>query len=161
MSRLLTALIASLLLVSATADELRGPAPDFSLQSMDGGMVKLSDLRGQVVMVNFWATWCGPCRLQEEILRALHERYGSERVSFLAINVGEPEDLVREFVAASPFAYPVLLDPAQALSARYGIYALPTVMILDAEQRIVYSHMGVSTGTQIAAAIERALGTEG
>lgn len=89
MSRLLTALIASLLLVSATADELRGPAPDFSLQSMDGGMVKLSDLRGQVVMVNFWATWCGPCRQEMPHLEALYQRYGDLGFTLLGVNVEE------------------------------------------------------------------------
>lgn len=131
---------------------------DFALDALDGGRVSAEDYRGRVLVVDFWATWCGPCRLQDEILHALHERYQSEPVSFIAINVGEPLDLVRDFVKDDPFAYPVLMDPAQSLSAKYGIYALPTVMVLGPEQQILFQNMGVSTGIQVRSAIDRALG---
>ena len=130
---------------------------DFALDALDGGRVAASDYSGRVLVVDFWATWCGPCRLQDEILRALHERYSARGVAFVAIDVGEPTDLVRDFVAEDPFAYPVLLDPAQSLSAKYAIHALPTVMVLDGEQRIVFKNVGVSTGMQVASGIDRAL----
>ena len=134
------------------------PQLDFALDSLDGKRVTAEDFSGRVLVVDFWATWCGPCRIQDEILHALHERYKSDPVSFVAINVGEPLDLVRDFVADDPFAYPVLMDPAQSLSAKYGIYALPTVMVLDGEQRILFQNLGVSSGRQVGSVIERALG---
>jgi thiol-disulfide isomerase/thioredoxin len=133
----------------------------FELDSLEGKRVASGDLRGRVVVVDFWATWCGPCRLQEKILEALWERYGEQPVSFLAINVGETEEIVRGFVEADPFAYPVLLDPTETLSAPYGIYALPTVMVLDREQGITFLNVGVSSGTQVSAAIDRALALAG
>ena len=131
---------------------------EFALDALDATRVTAQDFSGRVLVVDFWATWCGPCRLQDEILRALHERYKSQAVSFLAINVGESKELVTDFAEADPFAYPVLMDPTQSLSAKYGIYALPTVMVLDREQRILFQNMGVSSDLQIATAIDRALG---
>ena len=78
-------------------------------------------------------------------------------MSFLAVNVGESADLIHDYVADDPFAYPVLMDPEQTLSAKYGIYALPTVMVLDRQQGILFKNMGVASGMQVRAAIDRAL----
>jgi thiol-disulfide isomerase/thioredoxin len=134
---------------------------EFDLAALDGPPVSSRQYTGRAVVVDFWATWCGPCRIQADILHALEEEYRSEPVSFLAVNVGEPEDLVRQFVAEDPFEYPVLMDPDQDLSARYGIIALPTLMVLDGEQRVVFSNTGVASATQVAAAIRRALAAAG
>ncbi|MCZ6506914.1 MAG: TlpA disulfide reductase family protein [Acidobacteria bacterium] len=130
---------------------------EFELALLGGSKVSAQEYDGRVVVIDFWATWCGPCRVQAEILHALQEKYRSQPVSFIAINVGESEELVRDFVAKDPFDYPVLMDPTQAVSNQYGVYALPTVMILDQNQRITFSKMGVSPGTQVGAAINRAL----
>ena len=104
---------------------------EFELVSLSGSSVTAADYSGRVIVVDFWASWCGPCRLQAEILHALQEEYRAEPVSFVAINVGEPETLVRDFVEDEPFAYPVLMDPSQYVSAKYEVYALPTVMVVD------------------------------
>jgi thiol-disulfide isomerase/thioredoxin len=133
----------------------------FELDSLGGERVSSKDLTGRVVVVDFWATWCGPCKLQQKILRALAERYGEQPVSFVAIDVGEPEEIVRSFVEAEPFSYPVLLDPTDTLSGPYGIYALPTVMVLDREQGITFLNVGVSSGTQVSGAIDHALAIAG
>jgi thiol-disulfide isomerase/thioredoxin len=130
---------------------------DFDLAALDGARVSARQYSGRVVVVDFWATWCGPCRVQADILRGMVDDYRSEPVTFLAINVGEPTELVRQFVAAAPFEYAVLMDPQQELSDRYGVYALPTVMVLDGEQRIVFSNTGIAGGEQVASAIRRAL----
>jgi thiol-disulfide isomerase/thioredoxin len=134
---------------------------EFELASLTGSTVSAREYDGRVVVVDFWATWCGPCRVQAEILHALQDQYRSQPVSFIAINVGEPEELVREFVGKDPFDYPVLMDPTQSVSNRYGVYALPTVMVLDQNQIITFSKMGVSPGTQVGAAIDRALASAG
>ena len=132
-------------------------APQFTLLSLAGEQVSVADLAGEVVVVDFWATWCGPCHYQADILRALHEEFGDRGVRFLAISLGEDEETVRTFVDKSPFPYPVLIDPDDLLSIELGVYVLPTVMILDQDQRITFSNMGVSTGTQVSGAIQRAL----
>ena len=134
---------------------------EFELVSLSGSSVTAADYSGRVMVVDFWASWCGPCRLQAEILHALQEEYRAEAVSFVAINVGEPEALVRQFVEDEPFAYPVLMDPTQSVSARYDVYALPTVMVVGPDSKIAYSRIGVSTADQVATAIQRALGSRG
>lgn len=132
---------------------------EFDLVSLAGSHITAADYAGRVMVVDFWASWCGPCRLQAEILHKLREDYRADAVSFVAINVGEPEELVRQFVEDEPFSYPVLMDPTQSVSSRYEVYALPTVMVIGPDSVIDYSRIGVSTADQVAAAIDRALGS--
>jgi peroxiredoxin len=122
------------------------PAPDFRLTSLDGGEVSLADYDGEIVLIDFWATWCGPCHAQAAILKQLHEEFEAKGVRFLAISLGEPEEIVREFVAERPYPYPVLIDPEDQLSLDLGIYVLPTIMVVDREGVIAYLEPGVSTG---------------
>lgn len=131
-------------------------APAFSLQGLDGSTHELSDYSGRVVLIEFWATWCGPCRLQAEILSRLYEEVGGEDVEFLAVSLGEDEDVVRRFTAKDPFPYPVLLDPEESLGYALEIFALPTVMIVDREGGISYVRPGISDGESLRRAIEAA-----
>jgi cytochrome c biogenesis protein CcmG/thiol:disulfide interchange protein DsbE len=130
-------------------------AADFSLPALAGGQVDLDHLRGRVVLIDFWASWCGPCRSQAEILEDLHAELG-DRVEFLAINVGEEPGFVRTYTQRSPFPYPVLLDPSQQTYARYGGRGLPTVAIIDPDGKLSLLHVGVLTANQLRAAIDRA-----
>ena len=118
---------------------------DFSLASLDGGELGPADYLGQVLLVEFWATWCTPCRAQAEILEELYAELSADGVAFLAVSLGEEEATVREFVEDRPFPYPVLIDPADTLSPQLGIYALPTVMIVDTSGQIAYLRLGLST----------------
>jgi thiol-disulfide isomerase/thioredoxin len=118
------------------------PAPDFRLTALDGGLVGPPDFAGQVVLVELWATWCGPCRTQAKILEELHGEF--PEVQFLAVDSGEDEATVRRYVESSPFAYPVLLDPDDTVSSRYRINGLPTVMIVDRQGQISYFGTGVT-----------------
>ncbi len=133
------------------------PAPDFRLASLDGGMVGPPDFAGDVVLVEFWATWCGPCRLQAKFLEELHRELDGKGVHFLALDSGEDEATVREFVARNPFPYPVLLDPDSSLSSRYQIYGLPTVMVVNRQGDISFMETGVSD----VATLRRALTAAG
>ena len=119
-------------------------APQFTLLSLAGEQVSVADLAGEVVVVDFWATWCGPCHFQADILRALHEEFGDQGVRFLAISLGEDEETVRTFVDKNPFPYPVLIDPDDLLSIELGVYVLPTVMILDREGKVSFFQPGVT-----------------
>ena len=120
------------------------PAPDFDLPDLDGGRVRLADYSGRVVLVDFWATWCGPCRLQAQILEELYKEVQGPSVEFLAISLGEPDDIVREFVEKSPFPYPVAIDTEEVLGVSLQVYALPTVMVIDTQGRITYLRPGLS-----------------
>lgn len=134
------------------------PAPAFDLAALDGERYRLDDFSGRVVLVEFWATWCGPCRLQAEILDRLYQEVGSEDLEFLAVSLGEPEDVVRDFVHKEPFPYPVLLDPEETLGYALEIYALPTVMIVDGGGQITFLRPGISDGEILRQALAAAAG---
>lgn len=121
---------------------------DFQLATLDGEKLGPGDFHGQVVLVDFWATWCVPCHAQQEVLDDVHEAVGDE-VQFLAVDVGEQESMVRGFVEKKPFPYPVLLDPESRVADSLGVYSLPTLMILDAEGEVSYQEAGVLGKRQV------------
>ncbi len=138
------------------APPAEAPAVEFRLPSLEGQLVDAADFAGRVLLVEFWATWCAPCRVQAEILADLHAELGGAEVAFLAVSVGEDAEIVREFLRDSPFPYPVLVDSRDELSARLGIYALPTVMVLDRAGRIAYFETGLSPASKLRRALAEA-----
>lgn len=114
----------------------------FELESLEGATVRPADFAGRIVLLDVWASWCGPCRLQSAILEPLAAEYGDE-VSFLAVNLGEPEEVVRGHLEREPLPYRVVLDPDEKLGAALGIYALPTIVILDRESRVSFLGQGL------------------
>lgn len=141
---------------SAHADT--SSAPFFDLADLEGQRYRLDDFSGRVVLVEFWATWCGPCRLQAEILARLYEEVQSEDLEFVAVSLGEPEDVVRDFIHRDPFPYPVLLDPDETLGYALEVYALPTVMIIDGGGQITFLRPGISDGETLRRALLAAAG---
>ena len=140
-----------------TPEAQGGPlAPDFDLPDLDGGRVRLAEYSGRVVLVEFWATWCGPCRLQAQILEELYKQVKGPSVEFLAISLGEPDDIVREFVEQRPFPYPVAIDTKEILGEGLQIYALPTVMVVDPQGRIIYLRPGLSDAETLSRVLDEA-----
>ena len=143
---ILTLAAACLFVWSAEADEIRGPAPDFTLAARDGGTVSLSGLKGQVVMVNFWATWCGPCRQEMPHLEALYQRYSDLGFTLLGVNVEEDSSGADDFLAETPVSFPILFDPSSKVSELYDVVAMPSTVIVDREGNMRFIHHGYKPG---------------
>lgn len=141
---------------SAPAASNGEPAPQFRLASLDGRQLGPDDFRGQVLLIDFWATWCGPCHLQADILKELYREKRGRGVEFLAVSVGEEEQIVRDFVAGKPYPYPVLFDPRDELSARLDLAGLPTILIVDRHGRIAFRNDGLTDRRTLAEALAAA-----
>ena len=139
------------------AEEAADPAPTFDLATVDGGRVKSTDYEGEVLLLEFWATWCTPCVAQARILEPIHRDFEGRGVEFLAVSLGEDAETVRAYVERTPFPYPVALDPNDELTGELGIFALPTVLIVGRDGNIVYSQPGLSGGDVLRDVLEQAL----
>lgn len=118
-----------------------GPAHDFALAKLDGGDVRLSDLRGQWVLVNFWATWCAPCREEMPYLARLARAHGGD-LAVLAVNMREPSSVVAPFAAELGPELPILLQPDDATLLAYDIRGLPVSVLVDPDGMVVLRTMG-------------------
>jgi thiol-disulfide isomerase/thioredoxin len=96
------------------------------LRTLDGGTVRLSDLRGQPVIINFWATWCGPCKEEMPAIEEAYQAHRNDGLVVLAVNVRESARLVDPYVSKLKLTFPVLLDPSGSVSGRYRVHSLPT-----------------------------------
>jgi peroxiredoxin len=125
---------------------LSGVAPDFDLAARDGGQVSLADLKGQVVMVNFWASWCGPCRQEMPHLEALYQRYSSLGFTLLGVNVDKDAGDAQEFLDETSVSFPILFDPESAVSELYDVIAMPSTVLVDREGNMRFIHHGYKPG---------------
>lgn len=121
-------------------------APDFALKSSTGENMRLSEYRGDVVMVNFWATWCGPCRQEMPLLDDLHSRY--ERVGFnlLGVNIDDDSSRAMDMIRELGVSFPVLFDARKEVSRLYEVDAMPVTVIIDREGTVRYVHQGYKPG---------------
>jgi len=117
-------------------------APDFELEDLDGRTIRLSDHRGQVVLINFWATWCGHCRTEFPIIQTAYESNQEEGFVVLAVNVQDPRESVQSFAQELGLTFPVLLDPMGRASGSYKARVLPTSYFVDRQGIIVLKKVG-------------------
>jgi peroxiredoxin len=120
----------------------RPAAPDFALPDIDGVIHRLSDHRGQVVIVNFWATWCPPCREEMPSMQRAWQRLKEEGIPILAIDVGEDEDTIFTFTADYPVDFPLLMDRDSSVTQQWPVRGLPTTFVIDPQGRIAYRAIG-------------------
>ncbi len=122
--------------------EVGKPAPDFALKDLQGNTVRLSDLRGKVVFLNFWASWCPPCRAEMPAMERLYEAMGGKDFAMLAVNVEDDLKAVKNFVADHSHAFPVLLDPKAEVQDLYRVYRFPETFLIDKQGTIIQHYVG-------------------
>lgn len=130
--------------VSATAQVKEGEnAPNFTLKNLDGKEINLNQFRGKHVLINFWATWCGPCKIEMPSLEALYERFKDRNFVLLAIsNDMFGANIVKPFVKAHNINFPVLLDQRLKVSNAFGVVSLPTTFMIDPQGKIIGALFG-------------------
>jgi len=133
----------------APAPVVGAPAPDFTLNDLSGNQVTLSNFRGQVVLINFWATWCGPCLIEMPAIERRYAALKDQGFVVLAIDLDEPITEVSAFVHELGLTFPVLLDPGAAINDLYRVRGLPTSFVVDREGVIQQLHIGLMTEEQL------------
>ncbi|WP_444998101.1 TlpA family protein disulfide reductase [Aliikangiella sp. IMCC44359] len=131
-----------------TFAEKKVKAPDFTLKSRSGENVRLSDFRGQVVLLNFWASWCGPCRQEMPILDEIHKKYEALGFSVLGINVDAKSEKAINYLKDTPVSFPVLYDAKSKVSELYSVSAMPSTALIDRDGNVRYIHPGYKAGDE-------------
>src|SRR5210317_2543458 len=122
------------------------PAPDFALKSSTGANLRLSEYRGDVVMINFWATWCGPCRQEMPLLDELYSRYQRVGFNLLGVNIDDDPSRAMGMIEDLGVNFPVLFDDRKEVSKLYDVEAMPVTVIVDREGTVRYVHHGYKPG---------------
>ncbi len=130
----------------AVASKLEGAAPDFTLDSSSGENIRLSDYLGEVVMINFWASWCAPCRQEMPLLEDLYKKYHMMGFTLLGINVDEERENAESLLEQIPVSFPILFDPDSELSRLYKVKAMPTTILIDRDGQLRVLHKGYQPG---------------
>ncbi|WP_339669375.1 TlpA disulfide reductase family protein [Dasania marina] len=144
--RLLIPLLAVFFSSLSLAEGLNKPAPDFTLKSNHGNNVRLNELKGNVVLLNFWASWCGPCRKEMPELDKLHKKYQRLGFTVLGVNVEEDNSAANKLLAANPVDFPILYDSENNASKLYEVSAMPTTVIIDRDGNMRFMHLAYQAG---------------
>lgn len=141
-----TVAAAAVAFTASAAIPMGQPAPDFTLRTLDGPNLRLNEQRGKVVLVNFWASWCAPCRKEMPHLNRLAEKYKSSGFTLLGVNVDD--NLRNATEAASKFGvkFPVLLDTDKRVSKQYDLNSMPSTVLIDRNGRVRFLHRGYQDG---------------
>ncbi len=149
------AAVATLLMIAALAagslsraEQSLEKAPDFSLKDIRGKAVSMNDFRGKLVLLNFWATWCGPCLNEMSVLRQVQDQWREKGLVVLLINMGENASRVRGYAKRYALALPVLLDPNTELFVKLDVRKLPTSLLIDIDGTIVARKVGAFLSTE-------------
>lgn len=135
--------------LAAIAAPASAPAPDFELPARGGGTFSLAKHRGEVVMINFWASWCGPCRKEMPLLESIHRKYRPLGFTLVGVNV-EPDsqEAERWLATNAPVTFPIAYDTESKVSRLYEIAGMPSSVIIDRKGRLRYVHKGYKPGDE-------------
>lgn len=136
---------------------IAAPAPSFTLPRFDGGEIALDHFKGKVVFLNFWASWCPPCRAEARMLEAAWRQYRDQDVVFIGANIQDEQPAARAFLEEFGITYPNVIDRGSRIAIAYGVWGLPETFIIDRQGRITYKHVGALGWTTVTAKIEEAL----
>jgi thiol-disulfide isomerase/thioredoxin len=136
--------------LATTMDQIHtgAPAPQFQLNSNSGKPLSLADLKGRIVLVNFWASWCGPCRKEMPLLEQLNRQYRSKGVTLVGVNVEPDSAAATDWLKATPVSFPILFDVDSKVSKLYQVEGMPNTVILDRKGNVRYIHRGYSAGAE-------------
>jgi len=132
-------------------------ARDFALPLLSGQTLVLQDLRGQVVMLDFWSSWCPPCREEAPVLARAHERYRDKGIAFLGVAIWDTEDEVRRFIERNGVRYPNGLDTRGAIAIEYGVKGIPEKFFVDRQGNLVRKFVGPVTEERLNAVLDELL----
>ncbi|MEV4779653.1 TlpA family protein disulfide reductase [Burkholderia sp. LMU1-1-1.1] len=144
---------------SAFALEKGAAAPQFDLQGMDGA-VQLAKLTGKVVYVDFWASWCGPCRQSFPWMNEMQAKYGSRGLQIVGVNVDAKSEDAKTFLATTPAKFTIAFDPKGATPRQYGIKGMPSSVLIGPDGKVLLEHSGFRDAdrAELEAKIQSALG---
>jgi len=131
------------------------PAPDFTLEDLSGNLFSLSTMRGRAVLLDFWASWCGPCRAEMPVLERLHRQFAERGLLVVGVNVNEPRETAARFIEQHGYTFTVLLDRRLEASMLYDARALPTLVLVDAEGNVRAYGQGTRSEAELRADLRR------
>jgi peroxiredoxin len=124
------------------------PAPAFTLASSSGGQVSLAQYKGQVVMINFWASWCGPCRQEMPLLEGIYKKYRQMGFTLLGVNVEPDSQAASEWLKQTPVSFPILYDKDSKVSKLYDVAGMPSTVLIDRSGKLRMLHRGYKSGDE-------------
>jgi peroxiredoxin len=124
------------------------PAPAFTLGSRAGSDVSLAQYKGQVVMINFWASWCGPCRQEMPLLESIYKKYNKMGFTLIGVNVEPDSNAANEWLKATPVSFPILYDKDSKVSKLYDVAGMPSTVIIDRSGKLRKLHRGYKPGDE-------------
>jgi peroxiredoxin len=148
MKNRIAAMVAAIAIAMPALAGTGGPAPTFTLSSNDGKSVSLSQYQGQVVMINFWASWCGPCREEFPLLDSIYRKYNKLGFTMLGVNVEPDSKAANDWLKQTPVTFPILYDTDSKVSKLYDVAGMPSTVIIDRTGKVRVLHRGYKPGDE-------------
>jgi thiol-disulfide isomerase/thioredoxin len=138
----------AVILASAAGAAVDPPAPAFSLPARGGATIDLAQYKGQVVMINFWASWCVPCRQEMPLLDSIYKKYKPLGFTLLSVNVEPEQKDAESFLKQTPVTFPVVFDAKSKVSGLYNVQGMPTTVFIDRKGNVRLMHVSYKTGDE-------------